>query len=277
MRIKIGSFNEFVCVDVPRSVYDCIKDNGFLTEYIPAAYVSKVNDCEGIELWVECGDDFNFSNDRIMTTLSTEHIFSVIVVAGTILERKRQEKRLYQVHGAAVKIRDKSVAIIGGMSGIGKTTLALNLSDFPESSFIGDEKFIIDGNSLKILGGCLLSKSNLKTKIVDEADLAYETKPTNLGLVIFPIIADETELTAHRLTPLKLSWHLYEEASRDIKGLNFLLNNFSEAHNGFDTDSIMQQRLNDCRNIADTTPGYFLRGNLQKVSDFIYNFITSST
>jgi hypothetical protein len=277
MRIKICSFNESVCIDAPENVCNFIKESDFLAGYIPMAHMSTEQGCDTVDIWVESGNEFQFYDSHVIVTSSDESIYSVIVIAGNILERKRQEKRLYQVHGSAVKIEYKSVTIIGGMSGIGKTTLALNLSGYPESSFIGDEKFVIDGVSHNILGGCTLSAHNLKTNVIDTNNIIYEDKPTKLGLVIFPIITNEPKLTAHKLTPLKLFWHLYEEASRDIKGLNFLLNNFSEPHDGFDTDVIMRQRFDDCRAIASSTPGYFLRGNLENVSDFIYNFMTSST
>jgi hypothetical protein len=277
MRIKIESLGASIIINAPDSVCYAITQNYFLKEYTPAVSAVVSENSETSNINITLGNSFCISGQNIITTLLDSDIRSIIVIAGALLERLRQEQRLYQVHGSAVKINDKAIVLIGGMSGIGKTTLALNLSCLSGATFFSDEKFVIDGENRTIVGGCPLSHDNRKIEYENTDNIIYDNVPTRLGLVIFPIITNETELTAYKLDELKLFWHFYEEATRDIRGLNLLFNNFNETINGFDTEPIMQQRVNDFKNISQSTLGYFLRGNLKNISDFIYNFIKSST
>ena len=70
---------------------------------------------------------------------------------------------------------------------------------------------------------------------------------------------------------------MYEEASRDIRNLNMLYDNFTKTANSFDSDDVMKQRLADIQNISKNTPAYFIGGNVSEVAIFIYNLTTSST
>lgn len=275
MRIIIQSLGQGVVCDMPKHIHAALAAHYFLTEYIPNACIktSKLP----TEITVRQGGEFNWQDNTITITDADSDLRSVIVILGALLEQKRQQHRLYQVHGSAVAIDGNAVAIIGGMSGIGKTTLALALQDLPGATFIGDEKFVLDGKKRDIVGACPLSNDNHKSNAVYDSAVNGCTKAANLGLVVFPVITNETELTCYKLDELKLFWHLYEEASRDIRNLNFLYNNFSETQNSFDTRRIMKQRLADIQNIAAHIPAYFIRGNMADVSKFIYNLMTAST
>lgn len=277
MRIKISSLDKYVVIDAPDNIYRNIWQSYFLAEYIPSVSVLPVDDSDNTDLTIIQGGDFSWSNSTITTTENDSDIRSIIVIVGSLLEKLRQEHGFYQVHGSAVKVRNRSVAIVGGMSGIGKTSLALNLLSFADVGFIADEKFVMDGAQSSIVGGCPVSRDNKKTGLKVPFDLELISSPMKIGMFVFPIITNEPELTVFKLDALKLFWHLYEESTRDIRGLNFLYNNFTETHQGYDTDGIAKQRLDDIRNISEHVPAYFIRGNISNVSDFVYNFMTSST
>lgn len=275
MRIIIESLSHGVVCDAPKSVYEALSTHYFLPEYIPSVCIKTSK--HPAEIIISHGTAFFWRGNNITITGEENDLRSVIVILGALLEQKRQAHRLYQAHGAAVVINNKAVAIIGGMSGIGKTTLALALQNLPGGTFIGDEKFVLDGQERAIVGACPLSKDNYKNDTGYTVDINRCTKAVKLGLVVFPVITNETELTYYKLDALKLFWHLYEEASRDIRNLNFLYNNFTETRNSFDRASIMKQRIADIQNISTRTPAYFIRGNASDVSKFIYNLMTAST
>lgn len=275
MRIIVQSLGQGIVCEIPKHIQAALAAHYFLPEYIPNVCIkaSKLP----TEITVCHGGAFIW-RDKTITIMDTDgDLRSVIVILGTLLEQKRQQHRLYQVHGSAVAIDGNAVAIIGGMSGIGKTTLALALQDLPGAAFIGDEKFVLDGQKQAIVGACPLSKDNRKSETAFDFCLNTYKKPAKLALVVFPVITNETELTYYKLDKLKLFWHLYEESSRDIRNLNFLYNNFTETQNSFDTRRIMKQRLTDIQNISAHTPAYFIRGNMADVSKFIYNLMTAST
>ena len=192
-----------------------------------------------------------------------------------MLEYKRQKKHLYQIHGSVATIHNKAIAFIGGMSGIGKTTSAVNLSKCKNAKFIGDEKFIMDGKKHTVVSACPLSLDNNKTKLKKISNCDIVQIP--IALIVFPVITTEEKLTVYKYDELKLFWHLYEEASRDIRNLNMLYDNFNKTCKSFDTNKIMSQRIKDIKNVAHNTPAYFLRGNTKQITNFIYNLIISST
>ncbi len=274
MRIEISSLGVAVICEIPQELATAWLPNYFWNEYIPA--VSMQSTSKLPELTVKLGDVFCWNKKNITATNTETDLRSLVVIVGALLERKRQRRRLYQVHGSAVAINDKAVVLIGGMSGIGKTSLAIALQNAPNAEFIGDEKFVLNGKKQTVVAACPLSKDNNKTG----ASLATRTqppKPVPLQLVIFPVITDELDITVHKFDSLKLFWHLYEESSRDIRNLNFLYNGFSETKDSFDTKSTMNHRLTDIKKISETVPAYFIRGNLSKVSEWIYNLMNPST
>lgn len=275
MRVIIQSLGQGVVCDMPKHIHAALAAHYFLPEYIPNVCIkaSKLP----AEITVFQGGKFNWQDKTITITDADSDVRSFIVILGALLEQQRQQHRLYQVHGSALAIHGNAVAIIGGMSGIGKTTLALALQDLPGGAFIGDEKFVLDGQKQAIVGACPLSQDNHKSETAFDFCLNMYDTPAKLALVVFPVITNETELTYYKLDKLKLFWHLYEEASRDIRNLNFLYNNFTETQNSFDTRRIMKQRLADIQNISACTPAYFIRGNMADVSKFIYNLMSAST
>lgn len=274
MQIKIQSLKQSIICELPNELFEQWHDYYFWAEYIPAVSITETKSKP--ELIIVTGKKFKWIDNNITITGSEQDIRSTIVIIGTLLEQKRQESRLYQIHGAAIGYGTKGILLIGGMSGLGKTSLAIALQNSPKYQFLADEKFIIDGKKHTIVAGCPISKDNLKT---DKASIHHRTtkKAAKISLILFPIITNEPEITAHKYDTLKLFWHLYEESSRDIRGLNFLFNDFTETRNSLDTNDIMNQRLADIKKIADKVPAYYIRGNIASVSRFIHNLMKEST
>ena len=275
MRIEIQSLGQGIVCDMSQDICDMVSNHYFLSEYIPNVHV--IGSKAQAELNVYIGDTFDWQDKHITITTADSDIRSFIVIVGALLEQKRQHCRLYQVHGSAVAIKDNAVAIIGGMSGIGKTTLALFMQTMPYAMFIGDEKFVLDGQNKTLVGGCPISKDNNKSKNLQSVNLSPHNGAVHLCLIVFPVITDELSVTYYKFDSLKLFWHLYEEASRDIRNLNMLYDNFTKTVNSFDSDDVMKQRLADIQNISTSTPAYFIRGNAAEVAKFIYNLMTPST
>lgn len=273
MIIEIKSLKTSIICEIPDKLLVIWKHNYFWSEYIPNVTIDVSN--KKPQLYIKLGKKFLWKKHLITTTNSENDLRSIIVIIGSLLERKRQKKRLYQVHGSAVSIDEKAIALIGGISGIGKTTLAVNLSKYKNAKFIGDEKFILNGKTRTIDASCPLSLDNNKTN--QKINFNIHTTKIPLKLIVFPIITKELKLTIYKYDKLKTFWHLYEETSRDIRNLNMLYDNFTKNYKSFDTNKIMSQRLMDISIISNSTPAYFIRGTIKKIKDFIYNLITSST
>lgn len=190
----------------------------------------------------------------------------------------RQSEGVYNLNGAAVSSENKGVLILGNTSGMGKTTLALNLIENHRFKFIGDDKILIDSNK-NIVGGSKFIRFN-KRELFDssnayfhENDMANETNllsklPIEINLVIEPqIIPEYTYLYVKKWSVKKVSFYLYELTLKKIRGTTLRIGADNHPIMSIDNQVISELRSNNVNIISEKINAYSIIGNLELVSE----------
>jgi len=264
----------------PKQTIRSIVESSFLNKYIPAVTVSEKMSPTGLILKLDTSDHFKFLRNRTSFEFvfpkdktSTQDLISVIDYC---LEFKRQKNKVYSVHGSACYSGDKALLFFGPVSGLGKTSLVLELVINRGYSPIGDEKILIH-ESGSIVGGCAglsaddfvkkIFKDKLKEQSFVEACLkAKDQMPVRATKIVLPIIAPGSSLSVERWSPEEASWHLYEEVSRKIRGISRRVAASSFALPSIDTPELSQKRIQAVDNLTQAIPFYVLRGDLETVA-----------
>lgn len=210
---------------------------------------------------------FNYDpNSKRIVTDST-HIITVVATFSYLLEQVRQEHKMFMLHGNLISNGKNSIALIGGISGIGKTTLSAHMQT-AGWKWYSDDKFIVNARA-ECVGVMHFPLADEKTKkAVGSQKLdVYDTRATLTHLII-PIVTDESELTVHYYDNDKASWHIYEELSRDIRLSNGLLDMFGPLPS-FDTLTASQYRAKYSKVFAEKLPMIYLRGNRSAIRGFL--------
>ena len=238
--------------------------------FIPdVTVVSGPSHSEPADISIECIAEtfFNYdpSSKRIVT--DSAHIITVIATISYLLEQVRQENELFTLHGNLISNNKYSVALIGGISGIGKTTLSVHMQT-AGWKWYSDDKFIINAHA-ECVGVMHTPLADEKTKnaIGLQKPNMYDTRVTLTHLII-PIVTDESEMTVHYYDSSKASWHIYEELSRDIRLSNGLFDMFGPLPS-FDTITASQYRGKCSGVLARKLPMIYLRGNLLDICRFL--------
>jgi energy-coupling factor transporter ATP-binding protein EcfA2 len=189
------------------------------------------------------------------TTISA---IDIVTLADYILERERQKQNLFSLHGDAIKIKNKALVFFGGASGIGKTTVARSLASMiPESSLLGNERIVIDGNGY-IVAAAKGKLEEAKCHTIKKLDA-----PIKIGAFIQPILVPCKEGKIYKWNPNKLDWHLYEEMTRRIRGTARRIFNLSFPLPSLDTPMLAQKRIKIAAKISHMIPGAFICGDIK--------------
>lgn len=198
----------------------------------------------------------------------------------------RQKEGVYCLHGAAVSYRGQGIWFMGPISGIGKTTLALNLCLKDNFKFISDEKILINYH-LNIIGGIkrinynkeFLKKSvhvglNNKDEIQLGEILKIESGIVPLSLGIVPIIIPNSQnVEIDQWGKVKIDFHVYEELSRKIRGISRRVNNYTTPVDSVGNVIIAQKRSTVSKNISNKIPFYIIKGTeTQILKQIMSNF-----
>lgn len=198
----------------------------------------------------------------------------VIVYIDAQLEPLRQLQHLYTIHGSCIRSASSSTfALIGAVSGLGKTTLA---ADSVEYGFrwIFDEKFIVD-NENKLRGGVSRALNDEKTKKAqgNKSPQGIESVSLHINAVIIPIVTSEDSCTVHALSLDRRVWQLYDETTRDIRLINGRLDGYEQPLQSKDSLYISQLRKKDTDRMALGLPIYYMRGSSSAILERLSSLI----
>lgn len=191
---------------------------------------------------------------------------ALIVVAGHCLEAVRQAAGRYLIHGSAVAVGSGATLFFGAASGIGKTSLAIALARQSGGLFLGDDKIIIDESGM-VLGGpdkVHLNKAVLGDKLGLSENISVDAKATQLSRLVMPVIqpGENINVQIDQWDVEKTAFHLYEEASRSIRGVSKRVYNDTYALPSLDTRKLALRRSRAINKLASQVQGVALYGSL---------------
>ena len=262
-----------------------IKALPFLYQYVPAVRIElrqagKRNNVDEYRLFIARSNTFYFRLKDRQAFLgghfdTKSQLQDLVTIIDYFLERVRQAREIYCVHGSAVSRRGKGLLIIGGASGLGKTSLAINLASNYGYKFIGDEKILL-GSDLSIVGAVRkisLNKQQMLNYLdKNSAREGLKTLPllkrnsVPLALVIQPLIAPGARLEIEKWSSQKADFHFYEELSRKIRGVSRRVVNFSIPIDSIDAEPIARKRSEFSKKTAKNIKFYWLKGDMPLVS-----------
>jgi hypothetical protein len=253
-----------------------IINHGFWGEFIPA-FAKKDSDAEGADLWTINQHETNYYDlkNRQIFIQSKEFAVPAIVIIESELERKRQAEGFYTMHGSAISNRDVAIGLIGGISGMGKTTLASFAAD-NGWEWLADEKFTLHDDML--VGGVDAILNDTKTHSASGGNRpSYDQKPRPLKLLCMPLITDETVATVYELDLARSEWQVYDEITRDISQINGSLDGFDTPLFSRDDKTLSTTRNTYAKQLAKVTPVVYVRGNKPSVLEAINQLTRQQT
>lgn len=255
----VSSFDHTIELSVTGSsaFHEALRAEPFWHEFIPAFRYEHV--AQPHETWhITEADTLNYDIEQ-KTILSTRAaVRRIVVIIEAVFEALRQAQARYTLHGSVIVRDNKAVALLGNLSGIGKTTLAAHAAQ-NGWAWIGDEKFTLQHDT--IIGTTRGVLNDVKTKVAAQDTLPQETTDTfPLALVCQPLVTNETEVVRFDATPDKALWVFYDEMTRDIRQVNGLVASGLPVLQSFDTPPIAMTRLKAAETLARTIPVSFLRG-----------------
>ncbi len=200
----------------------------------------------------------------------------IIVVAWYCLEMIRQKKWLYSFHWSVAFNSSiwKAVCLFWWISWIGKSTLANFIPNKNKDwEFRGDEKYIIEPNDQ------IVYKSNINfTKLTNKKLWRIEyIQNTKIWLFIVPIIISKTwSFELFEFDFLKKKRHFYEEMTRDIRLLNWLIGWFNFTLPSLDSKKTSNYRIKSASNLAKSMQCFFVKWTTEEIYNTISSLITSS-
>jgi hypothetical protein len=288
--IVINSASSAVRVFADNNLLRSIINNDFLSKYIPEVIVSRTDKRRNIfQLTFQPSHITSLefvSENKVCFNYQIEivSIRDLISVIDYVLDFVRQKDGVYNIHASACSLNDKAIVFIGSVSGLGKTTLALNLCLNKGFKFIGDEKVLLS-EDMTVIGGVKTIEYNknqlYKTidnnyhnkDITNEKTINVETQNIALALIIQPMIVKNGNLFVNKWEPIKSEWHLYEEMTRKIRGISRRVNNFSVPIPSIDTNDIAVRRSQFAKQLSKKIQCFDIGGDLAQVEKKICEII----
>jgi len=289
--LNIGSVGHVIRVEADRQIINDLKKSGVIENYIPngailldnksrAKYILSVKNSARVKIFWNKNDHELVLKGKYQKGFS---LFDLVTLIEYFFEYIRQKNGIYCLHGSAVSDGQRGILIIGGVSGIGKTTLALNLCLGKDFKFIGDEKILID-ERLNLIGGLKsinYNKPQLYESVLINLDgkdrvslsqfVKIEENKVPLKMILQPILfADSTaDLKVEKWTAEKTNFHIYEELTRKIRGVSRRINNYSLPVDSFDTPKLAKHRSRLAAYLSEKVLSYWLAGSFDNMAEFI--------
>lgn len=281
MLIQFISVDAKAVLDIDNTLGEKILTSNFPYKYIPSLELKQVKQLDQYTIKINNSDSFSFefSPDKTLLTVNTTIATSmedIVTLVDYYLDYIRQLKDTYCIHGNAVTKNKKAALLIGGASGIGKSTVALELVEKFDYLLVGDEKVLIDSTP-SVIGGISrihpnkdIQSKNLGAK---EISISISKERSPIGLIIQPVTNKNGQLYIEKWEPLKTDFHLYEELSRKIRGVSRRINNFSVPIMSFDDVIIAERRSIFCKQMAKDIYAYTVYGDPKDVANKINELI----
>lgn len=292
MTLFFRSAGAVLRINLAEDLGKVLADFKFAFDYIPNLTITlEESDYDGQIDIVESSPfyfGFDGSRGQIRGVLDKDlGMKDMVTLLEYCLEYLRQRKGVYCLHGSAVSMGGKGVWLLGPVSGLGKTTLALSLCLEGKSKFVGDEKILLN-DEMHLIGGIknvnynkeALMRSlpvNLDKKSGEQIAeiLEIETESVPLELVVLPILFEGSgQPEIDKWDTNKASFHLYEEMSRKIRGVSRRVNNSTLPVMSMDTMEIGLKRSNLANAMAKKVPAFLIKGNKKDVMAKIEEVLT---
>ncbi|MCK9575428.1 MAG: hypothetical protein PHO33_03065 [Clostridia bacterium] len=282
----IKSATAIVKLIVEKDIFSAIVNDEFFYSYIPS--VSLLNDEEVdnnvdavITIETNNTNKINIKYPHIYFSCNQINTKDIISLIEYVFERARQGNGIICIHGAGAIIDNKLIACWGPATGMGKTTLALKLSE-KENYFYSDEKLLIDLRNSKAVGRIknqYISNQYWKNKLGEKqyfepANLS-EDIPYEIGLFVQAIICDQVDYTIDIWKPEKFLWHLYEESSRKIRGTSRIFFDNTYPVMSLDTDKIAIQRLKLIKDFTKNITTVYFKGQAEKAVNIVAKMLAN--
>lgn len=296
MFLKALSASTSVIVKLEKDLYSEITSSDFVSKYTPDYSWTDSNEAEfkKADVSLEINEDSNFSfifnQGRSILSYSKDNKISVkdiITVIDYCLEYARERNNIYCIHGSAVCLDGKGILLVGQASGLGKTTLSLNLCVGHQAKFVGDEKILIN-NKLELINGVkivIYNKTSLFESVkvnLNNKRIGQNTRPVQaqsalikIKLVAQPLICSSAkEVEVEKWPELKANFHFYEDLSRKIRGVSRRVGNFSLPLPSIDNEILAIKRSELANQIASNIPFFSIKGAVDPVMNEIIRLVS---
>lgn len=274
--VFFSSYNSIIKISLNSDEYNTMLNDEFLYSYIPSLKILNV-DQKSFDASIRVIKDFKnyiaFSYPNIEYHYIDFDSKDVISLIEYVFERARCEKGIICIHGAGAIINDSLIVSWGGATGMGKTSLALELSKYGE--FYSDEKILIDLNRRYGVGRInrqyisndyWRQKYNTTDKYIEFNNDLDEYK---INLFIQPILCDSNDFVFDKWNSDKFMWHLYEESSRKIRGTSRMFFKNTYPAESLDTFEVSIKRLNLIKEFCKNITALYYKGNVDYIVDKI--------
>ena len=272
--IFIKSAVSIVKVEASDKIINEIISNEFLYSYIPSVEVINNSKDYDAKITINESNKNNLSLDypNIIYDFKKLNIKDVIALIEYVLERGRQEKGVICIHGAGFIMNDLLYITFGMTTGIGKSSLALLLSNYGSNKFYSDEKILIDLKRCISVGRIpkqYISNeywSNLykKKEYVDIENISDKTN-YKIKMFIEPVLCNQDEYVFNKWSKEKFLWQIYEESSRKIRGTSRIFFDNTQPALSLDTQSLSQKRLDLLKDFISNIDTYYYKGNIENI------------
>lgn len=247
-------------------------NHDFWPRFVPGAVVEVTEGSHNSDLSVsiDAATDWQFTPEDRSLTFSPNNTKNAICTAGYMLDAKRQALGLYTVHGNIITSSDNTVALVGPISGIGKTGLS-SLATHKEWQWVSDEKFVMDDQG-EYVGSVVGILQDAKSEQSAAGNEPGTTRPFSrkIGAFVIPIVTDSDALTVHTYERDKAFWHLYEEMSRDVRMTPMTLDGPEVPLPSFDSSELATRRRKVAVELSTRIPFVSVMGR----GDAILNYIS---
>ncbi len=250
-----------------------LKSSSFLKRYIPSYSLDNSDKKSDCVLYLKKG------SSKIKINYPTAYYYNnkydekdIVSLAEYLLERARQERGLYCLHGSACALGARTVIFWGGASGMGKTSLCHKLENNFGANFIADEKIIMNLKKLTMVGGVNVAYKknnqfiNLNIKPIQSITVHF---------FVYPFLSPENENKLEFIpwNNKKFEWHLYEELNRKIRGTSRTFFNGTEPVLSLDTINLAKKRIKAINWFVSRIKNYQIRGSSDKICNKVVKLI----
>lgn len=207
----------------------------------------------------------------------------IVSLVEFLFERARQEVGIYCLHSSSVIVKGRSVIFWGGASGMGKTQLALAMSEKFGARMYSDEKTLLNLRKNITVGGVAsvyLLKPYLQDKFNDTGfhDFPQSKQSFPVGFFVYPNIDEHSRsVHAERWDADKFNWHLYEELSRKIRGTSRRIFHNTLPVLSIDSLPVAKQRSAEVELYTKKVPCYYMRGGEKLICERIVELCKNIT
>lgn len=278
-KVYFISSKAIVKVIISENDFRLIKKDEFLYSYIPSLKIDEKSENRIFSATIIIKKDKQNSLNIDFPNIEYKYVDfnskDIISLIEYVLERCRQEKGIICIHGAAAILKKNLIISWGTATGMGKTTLALELAK--EGEFYSDEKILIDLKKKQGVGRIKNQyisneywKSKYGSKELYKQFDASKNVNCKIGLLVHPIICESNEFIIDIWTKEKFLWHLYEESCRKIRGTSRIFFNNTYPAPSLDTLELSKERLKLIKLFVNNIKCIYYKGNITNAKIKIY-------